>query len=119
MALPKPKAGQSTTEDGGPNDIILAAKRGDARMAAMILASRPDAIYDTDINGFTALHYACFHSDLILVKLLLAAPGVNCRAKDKWGRWPLHYSYPSPFHELKQLIRAATFPRRPDLDVVS
>jgi hypothetical protein len=118
MAQQKRQAQPSRGWGFVPGDIIQAAREGAVAKVRAIVAESPEAIHEVDVNGFTALHYACFHSDGALVELLLSVPGVNCHAEDMWGRWPVHYSYTSPDMQLKTLISRRTFPPRPDLDIL-
>ena len=107
---------QSPSEGGSEaeHDIIAAAKAGDTDRVRDILQRLPNSISVTDTNGFTALHYACFHSNFFLVQLLLAQPRVDCLARDVWGRLPLFYALTSPNAELKNAVRRKTFPAKPE-----
>lgn len=61
-------------------------------------------------NGFTPLHYACFHVNGSMIRLLLSLPNSTVRQKDFSGRWPIHYILVSTDPELVDLLDAATFP---------
>lgn len=47
------------------------------------------SINDTDMNGFTALHYACLYADLAAVKELLQFPQVDVNLCNEQGETAL------------------------------
>jgi serine/threonine-protein phosphatase 6 regulatory ankyrin repeat subunit B len=56
--------------EGGMTALLLACKRGDAKMAAMLLDHGAD-VYDRDDEGMTTLLHACIGGHAAVVELLL------------------------------------------------
>lgn len=63
-----------------------AARKGDAKKVAAILAADPKVVNDRDNNGDTALHIAALHNQLAVAQALLNA-GADVNAKNGYGAY--------------------------------
>ena len=63
-----------------------AARKGDAKKVAVLLAADPKIVNDHDNNGDTALHIAALHNQLAVAQALLDA-GADVNAKNGYGAY--------------------------------
>lgn len=77
-------------EPDGLNETLLirAARTGETSVAKWLSGVNGVDINAVDINGFTALHHACFKGNTELVSVLLTRENIDVNAKDNYGQTP-------------------------------
>ena len=87
------------TADG--EALCEAARAGDSDQVRQLLAAGPDAIDHTDLDGYTALHWAADSGHLTVATELLDQ-GANPNARDHNDLAPIHHALlRHPYSELK------------------
>jgi len=79
------------TANDNPNEppILKAAEKGYLQLVEDLLRSDPGAVNISDIDGYTALHRACYSNRIEVVKCLIEN-GANLFAKTVDGWQPIH-----------------------------
>lgn len=78
-------------DHGGRTLLHWAVWEGKARVVNWLLEICSDLLALTDLDGWTALHYAAKENRLDLTKVLLDR-GADANRKDKWGNSSKHYT---------------------------
>ena len=76
-------------KDTGECALAVAARLGNVACTATLLGFGASVDKIDTLNGWTPLHYACFHDKPAVVRLLLQA-GADASRLDKYGKAPLH-----------------------------
>ena len=73
---------------GGRNAFLLCARGGHLAVAEYLAPQMEGHLFDSDDDGYTALHYAAEEGQLSMVEYLVRSCGFDVKARDKVG---LHY----------------------------
>jgi len=100
-----------TTIDPTIKQWMVHTAKGDYQTAAKMLMDDPKLARHKDFTcGYTALHWACKHGNLDMVKLLAGTYQANVNAKSHGGYTPLHiaaqHNHQDVFDLLVQAYRA-------------
>jgi len=94
-----------TTIDPTIKQWMVHTARGDYQTAAKMLNDDPKLARHKDFtSGYTALHWACKHGNLDLVKLLAGTFQANVNAKSHGGYTPLHIAAQCNHQEVFDLL---------------
>ena len=69
----------------GSSAFLLCAEAGHLAVAQYLAPKLEDHLYDTDDDGYTALHWAAQEGQLSMVKYLVRSCGFDVKAKSKVG----------------------------------
>ncbi len=106
MLLENPQVNVIPPDDNDGLTIImhLISENEDIEVVEVLIASGRFNLNAVDVNGKTALHYACMCPDVTAVQLLLEVPEVNLNAVDVNGKTALHYACSNPDVTAVQLL---------------
>jgi len=94
-----------TTIDPTIKQWMVHTAKGDYQTAAKMLNEDPKLVRHKDFtSGFTALHWACKHGNLDLVKLLAGTYQANVNVKSHGGYTPLHIAAQCNHQEVFDLL---------------
>ena len=67
----------------GLNGFHICAANGRVDIAEYLASKMGDHLYDTDLSGKTALHWAVLNNQLAMIKYLVLSCGLDVTAEDK------------------------------------
>ena len=70
---------------GGLNAFLLCARGGHLAVAEYLAPKMEGHLFDSDDDGYTALHVAAYSGQLPIVKYLVKSCGFDVKAIDKVG----------------------------------
>jgi ankyrin repeat protein len=85
--------------------LMIAAVFGNAEVAALLLAHRDVNVDNTNVRGFTALHFAAKNGNFGVCQMLLRH-GANPDALDSSGHTPAHFAAAYGWVSILQLLRS-------------
>jgi ankyrin repeat protein len=95
--------------------LMEAAEEGHHEVVSLLL-ERGAAVNAVDAFHRTALHYTRFFGRALVVRILLAQPGVDCNPRDGEGRTPVMWAV---IHGEVECVRALAADHRVELDTTT